>query len=154
MDNVERLNGVSIFHSGTTIRDDQLVTSGGRVLGITSLGDNIEEAASKAYEAVNLINFEGAHFRRDIAQKANVIIAGGHTINDSEPKYGLAVIGNINPNNVMKVTNAKPNQDLIITKPIGNGIITTAAKSISLELDIPFISIVTTYSGSETTALQ
>ena len=72
----------------------------------------------------------------NIAQKANVIIAGGHTINDSEPKYGLAVIGNINPKNVIKVTNAKPNQDLIITKPIGNGIITTAAKSTLLEKQI------------------
>ncbi|MBK90368.1 MAG: selenide, water dikinase SelD [Chloroflexi bacterium] len=68
------------------------------------------------------------------ANEANVIIAGGHTINDNEPKYGLAVIGEIEPKQLMKLDNAKPNQDIILTKPLGNGILITAAKNSNINL--------------------
>ncbi|NCG35130.1 MAG: selenide, water dikinase SelD [Dehalococcoidales bacterium] len=67
------------------------------------------------------------------ANEAGTIISGGHTINDSEPKYGLAVIGEIHPNKLMTLSNAKEGQDIIITKPIGNGIISTAAKNENIE---------------------
>lgn len=68
------------------------------------------------------------------ANEAGVIIAGGHTINDPEPKYGLAVIGEINPKNLMTLRNAKPNQDIVITKPLGNGILISAAKNSMIDL--------------------
>jgi len=67
------------------------------------------------------------------ANEANVIIAGGHTINDKEPKYGLAVIGEIHPKKLMTLSAAQMNQDIIITKPIGNGLIMTASKNLSVK---------------------
>jgi len=67
------------------------------------------------------------------ANEADTIISGGHTINDSEPKYGLAVIGEIHPEKLMTLSNAKIGQDIIITKPLGNGIISTAAKNDKIE---------------------
>jgi phosphoribosylamine--glycine ligase len=58
--------GISVFHSGTALKDGVLVTSGGRVLGVTALADNLPLAISRAYEAVSKISFEGMHYRRDI----------------------------------------------------------------------------------------
>jgi phosphoribosylamine--glycine ligase len=59
-----------IFHAGTKRIDGRLVTSGGRVLGVTALGPDIRAAREKAYAAVEKIAFEGAHYRRDIAARA------------------------------------------------------------------------------------
>jgi len=66
----EKLKGIVIFHAGTKKMGDKILTSGGRVLGVTGLGATIEDAINKAYEAVGKINFEGMHFRRDIGAKA------------------------------------------------------------------------------------
>ena len=57
---------VMVFHAGTTLKDGQVVTSGGRVLGITALGASLEEARHKAYAAADKIAFEGKQLRRDI----------------------------------------------------------------------------------------
>jgi phosphoribosylamine--glycine ligase len=57
---------VMVFHAGTTLNDGQVVTSGGRVLGVTALGANLEEARTKAYAAADKIAFEGKQLRRDI----------------------------------------------------------------------------------------
>jgi phosphoribosylamine--glycine ligase len=59
-----------VFHAGTSLKDGQVVTNGGRVLGVTVLGKDLKAAQAAAYEAVGKIHFEGAHFRRDIASKA------------------------------------------------------------------------------------
>ena len=59
-----------VFHAGTEQRDGQIVTSGGRVLGVTALGDTIQDAVTNAYRAVNAIHFDSAYYRRDIAHKA------------------------------------------------------------------------------------
>jgi phosphoribosylamine--glycine ligase len=59
-----------VFHAGTAGAGEQIVTSGGRVLGVTALGRDLKSAQAAAYAAVSKINFEGAHFRRDIAAKA------------------------------------------------------------------------------------
>ena len=59
-----------VFHAGTKNDGGTIVTAGGRVLGVTSLGSNLEKAIAKAYEAVEKIEFEHMFFRRDIAQKA------------------------------------------------------------------------------------
>jgi phosphoribosylamine---glycine ligase len=65
-----RLPGVKVFHAGTASADGQIVTSGGRVLGVTALGPDLKAAQAAAYEAVGRIRFEDAQFRRDIAAKA------------------------------------------------------------------------------------
>jgi len=64
-------DNVCVFHAGTRRTDDgRTVTDGGRVLGVTGLGNTIENAARRAYEAVEQIHFDGAQFRRDIAARA------------------------------------------------------------------------------------
>lgn len=63
-------SGMMIFHAGTAMKGDELVTSGGRVLGVTALGKNLSVAQQNAYFLVNQIRFEGAHYRKDIAAKA------------------------------------------------------------------------------------
>lgn len=62
--------GATVFHAGTKKDGDKILTSGGRVLGVTSLGKDISTAITNAYQAVSAISFEGAHFRKDIGQKA------------------------------------------------------------------------------------
>ena len=64
----------------------------------------------------------------DKCNEANISILGGHTIKDDIPKYGLAVTGLINNNDIVKNNTAKENDDIILTKPIGSGIISTAIK--------------------------
>jgi len=61
---------VEVFHSGSARVGDQLVTSGGRVLGVTATGDSIEEALSRAYQALAEIHFDGIYYRRDIGHRA------------------------------------------------------------------------------------
>jgi phosphoribosylamine--glycine ligase len=70
LEQAEHLPDVVVFHAGTTCKDDSIVTSGGRVLGVTAAGKKIGDAQTRAYEAVNMIKFEGAYWRRDIAAKA------------------------------------------------------------------------------------
>jgi phosphoribosylamine--glycine ligase len=62
--------GVQVFHAGTSLRDGQVVTSGGRVLGVTARGATLREAHARAYQAAEAIEFEGRQFRRDIAGRA------------------------------------------------------------------------------------
>lgn len=64
------LSDVEIFHAGTTRVDGDVVTSGGRVLGVTAVGPGLAEARDKAYQAVRAVTFEGCHSRTDIANRA------------------------------------------------------------------------------------
>ncbi len=66
----EELSDVVVFHAGTKRSNGDVVTSGGRVLGVTALGTNIAAAQARAYEAVGRIHFDGAYYRQDIADKA------------------------------------------------------------------------------------
>ena len=66
-----RIAGVSVFHSGTKLKEDGYYTSGGRVLAVSALGDDLSEARQKAYQAVGRIRFTGAHYRSDIAHTAD-----------------------------------------------------------------------------------
>ena len=70
IDQAEQLKDVVVFHAGTAMKDGSLVTAGGRVLGVTAVGGTIADAKKQAYEAVGRISFEGARYRRDIADKA------------------------------------------------------------------------------------
>ncbi len=69
LETAAHLHDVKVFHAGTAILDGQIVTNGGRVLGVTALGSDLAEARQRAYSAVEQIKFEGAQFRRDIAAK-------------------------------------------------------------------------------------
>ena len=62
------------------------------------------------------------------AQEAGCLIVGGHTVDDEEPKYGMAVVGTVTPGRQVTNAGAKPGDRLVLTKPLGTGIITTAAK--------------------------
>ena len=62
------------------------------------------------------------------AQEAGVLIVGGHTVDDAEPKYGMSVTGVVHPGEQVTNAGAKPGDVLVLTKPIGTGIITTAGK--------------------------
>jgi phosphoribosylamine--glycine ligase len=65
-----QMRDVVVFHAGTAVEDGQLVTDGGRVLGVTGLGEDIQKAVEKTYEAVQNISWEGVYYRTDIGQKA------------------------------------------------------------------------------------
>jgi phosphoribosylamine--glycine ligase len=70
LENAEAMDGVIVFHAATKRADSRWLTNGGRVLGVTGLGDTLPDAIERTYEGVAAIHFDGAHFRRDIAQKA------------------------------------------------------------------------------------
>lgn len=67
---LDRVENALVFHAGTAEKDGQIVTSGGRVLGVVGTGDNFESARQRAYAATAEIHFEGMHFRRDIGWRA------------------------------------------------------------------------------------
>lgn len=66
----EKVPGVVVFHAGTAFRNGQLVTAGGRVLSVTAVGATLQEALDSAYQAAELISFEGMWYRRDIGRQA------------------------------------------------------------------------------------
>jgi phosphoribosylamine--glycine ligase len=70
LDAANKLPNTKVFHAGTALKEGQIVTNGGRVLGVTALGRDLKAAQAAAYAAVESIQFEGAQFRRDIAAKA------------------------------------------------------------------------------------
>lgn len=76
LESLEKMKDIYVFHAGTQLapgsklQAPSFATNGGRVLNVTALGDNIKEAVDKCYEAVNLVDFEGMYFRRDIAYRA------------------------------------------------------------------------------------
>lgn len=70
LDEAGNMEDVMVFHAGTALKDGRVVTSGGRVLGVTALGNGIKEAIESAYRAVDLISWEGAYYRKDIGYKA------------------------------------------------------------------------------------
>ena len=59
-----------MFHAGTKLKDGKIVTSGGRVLGVTALGVDVADAVKNAYKAVAKISWEGVQYRKDIAHRA------------------------------------------------------------------------------------
>ncbi|MBU4346833.1 MAG: phosphoribosylamine--glycine ligase [Candidatus Omnitrophica bacterium] len=70
LEEAEEMEDVVVFHAGTKRLSDKYVTNGGRVLGVTGLGNSIKEAVNKTYQAVGKIHFEGMHYRKDIGNKA------------------------------------------------------------------------------------
>jgi phosphoribosylamine--glycine ligase len=70
IDKADALPDVKVFHSGTRSDRSAILTDGGRVLGVTALGDTVRDAQKRAYQAIEMIQFDGMHYRRDIAHQA------------------------------------------------------------------------------------
>ena len=73
----ERISGVKVFHAGTRRHGDSILTSGGRVLGVTAAAASVEAALATAYQAVEKIHFEGMQYRKDIGAHTNRVQAAG-----------------------------------------------------------------------------
>jgi len=110
----------------------------GAISAANALSD-IYAMGARPIIALNIIGFPRAKLSLDIleeiirggagkASEAGVIIAGGHSIDDPEPKYGLAVTGLVHPQAVVRNIGAHPGDRLVLTKPLGIGIITTGIK--------------------------
>lgn len=121
----------------TPIVDDPYIF--GSIAAANSLSD-VYAMGGKPLLALNIVGFPTDKLPLDIltqilkggfdkAKEAGIPIAGGHTIDDREPKYGLVVMGMVHPDKVMTNSNAKPGDALVLTKPIGSGIISTAMKA-------------------------
>jgi len=96
---------------------------------------------------------EGANAKAD---EAGIAIVGGHTVDDTEPKFGLAVSGIIDPNRIVTNRGAKPGDVLILTKPIGTGILATALKRglLDSETEERLVRVMSTLNGSAAEAMQ
>lgn len=70
LDDAEKMKDIIIFHAGTSIVDNKIVTSGGRVINVVACGDNMPQTKKLAYDAISLINFEAVHYRKDIGNRA------------------------------------------------------------------------------------
>src|SRR6266571_4028538 len=70
IEEADKVEGVKVFHAGTSTRDGAYYTAGGRVLGVTARAENLPAAVARAYEAASKIQFDGAHYRKDIAARA------------------------------------------------------------------------------------
>ena len=77
LEEAEKISGVKVLHAGTKRQGDKIVTSGGRVLGVTAVGDALDAALQKAYQAAAKIRFDGMHYRRDIGRHGAQTSAAG-----------------------------------------------------------------------------
>src|ERR671937_1820111 len=128
----------------------------GRIAATNALSD-IYAMGGEPLTALNLVAYSledlGGDVLRDIlrgghdaASGAGVAIVGGHSIDDAEPKYGLAVTGRVHPERLVRNSTARAGDDLFLTKPLGGGVISTAAKRglASDELVAEAIAVMTT----------
>jgi selenide,water dikinase len=110
----------------------------GRVAAANALSD-VYAMGGKPLSALSIVGFpdslpatvlgEILRGAADVASEAGIAIVGGHTIKSEEPIFGLAVVGTVHPSRVLSNAGAKPGDALVLTKPIGLGIISTAAKN-------------------------
>jgi selenide,water dikinase len=117
----------------------------GAIAAANSLSD-VYAMGGKPLIALNIVGFP-AELDKEIlghilqggyakAAEAECLIVGGHTVDDPEPKYGLSVVGVVEPGKQVSNAGAKPGDVLILSKPIGTGIITTAGKQGSVDPDV------------------
>lgn len=110
----------------------------GSVAAANSLSD-VYAMGGRPLVALNVVGFPAALAAEmlgdvlrggyDKAAEANCLIVGGHTVDDNEPKYGLSVVGLVEPGKQVSNAGAQPGDALVLTKPIGTGIITTGCKA-------------------------
>lgn len=111
----------------------------GRVAAANSVSD-VYAMGGRPILALNLVGWNGAALGtemlgellaggNDVGSAGGFAVVGGHTIDDAEPKYGMAVVGEIHPDRILTNAGLKPDQALVLTKPLGVGVITTAIKA-------------------------
>src|SRR5689334_24428193 len=126
----------------------------GRIAATNALSD-IYAMGGEPLTALNLVAYSleelGGEVLREIlrgghdaAAGAGVAIVGGHSIDDSEPKYGLAVTGRVHPERLVRNSTARAGDDLYLTKPVGGGVASTAAKRGDHSLMAEAIEVMTT----------
>ncbi len=136
----------------------------GRIAATNALSD-VYAMGGTPITALNLVAYPldelGGAILRDIlrggaavASEAGVSIVGGHSIDDREPKYGLAVTGTVHPDRLVRNSTARAGDDLFLTKPVGGGIVSTAAKRglASDALVAEQIRVMTTLNGEASAA--
>jgi len=132
-DDIALIQTVDFF---TPVVDDPYAF--GQIAAANALSD-VYAMGGKPLTAMNLIAFPTERLGLEVLaeilkggadkiQEAGAIIVGGHSIEDAEPKYGLALTGTVHPGRVLTNAGARPGDKLVLTKPIGVGIITTAIK--------------------------
>ena len=110
----------------------------GAISAANSLSDIYAMGAQPIF-ALNIVGFPSSRLplkvleeilrgAQEKAQEAGIAVLGGHTVDDNEPKFGMAVTGLVRPDQVLRNSTAKPGDALILTKPLGSGILTTALK--------------------------
>ena len=117
----------------------------GEIAAANSLSD-VYAMGGRPVVALNIVGFPASLDKEILgevlrggyskANEAGCLIAGGHTVDDPEPKYGLSVVGLVEPGKQVSNAGAKPGDALVLTKPLGTGIITTAAKQGTVETDV------------------
>jgi selenide, water dikinase len=129
----------------TPVVDDPYVWGG--IAAANALSDVYAMGATPLF-ALNVVNFPRDTLPLDVLERviqggaakvseAGVAILGGHSVDDPEPKYGLVALGTIHPSRVLRNVGARPGDTLILTKPLGMGILTTAIKrSLASEMTI------------------
>jgi cysteine desulfurase len=125
----------------------------GAVAAANALSDIYAMGASPLF-ALNIVGFPSGRLPMDIlkqilqgasdkADEAGIQVIGGHTIEDIEPKFGMAVTGIVNPAKILKNSTARPGDSLIITKPIGTGILSAAMKKGLLNSEAVRVTVAT-----------
>ena len=116
----------------------------GRIAAANAFSD-VYAMGGRPFIALNLMSYPTKKYRTDemvailqggaeAARKAGCIIVGGHTVDDEEPKYGMAVLGEVDRNKMIRKDGGRPGDSLILTKPLGTGILATAFKVDKLSL--------------------
>jgi len=160
-DEIALIQTVDFF---TPIVDDPYTY--GQIAAANSLSD-VYAMGGRPVTALNIVGFHQKFFSLDVlveilkggadkAAEANTVIVGGHTIMDEELKYGLSVSGIIHPEKIITNAGAKPGDKLVLTKPLGTGIISTALKSgINLgELEKQANEVMTTLNKTASEVMQ
>jgi selenide,water dikinase len=117
----------------------------GRIAAANALSDVYAMGGGKPLVALNLVMFPSKKLHMSIlkdilrggfekVKEAGAALAGGHSVDDLEPKYGLAVTGTVHPDRVLTNCNAKPGDALVLTKPLGTGVLFNACRSKRLSL--------------------
>ena len=117
----------------------------GQIAAANALSD-VYAMGAVPFIALNVVAFPAGHPKDVLAEilkggaakaaEAGTLIAGGHTVDDAEPKYGLAVTGTVEPGRQVTNAGARPGDALVLTKPIGTGVITTAGKAGEVAEDV------------------
>lgn len=111
----------------------------GRIAAANALSD-VYAMGGVPLTALNIVGFPDKELESDvlleilrggadICEEANCVVVGGHSVRDAEVKFGLAVTGRVHPNRILTNAGARPGDQLILTKPLGSGVLTSAAKS-------------------------